>query len=65
MKFKLKAIAVDFYEDEIEAKDEEEAKLIMKDKFENAELFSETGTDLFFDGEEEFEALNEMFIEEE
>lgn len=65
MQFQLKSIAVDFYEDEIEAKDEEEAKKIMKKKFENGELSSDMGTDLFFEGEEEFDALNEMFLEEE
>lgn len=63
MKFKLNAIAVDFFEEEIEAENEEQAKLLMREKFEEGEISSNKGTDLFFEGEEEFEALNEMFID--
>ena len=62
-KFKVKAYTVEFYEDEVEAENEEEAKEKFMEKWENAEI-SNDETQFFFDDEDGFDILNNIFLDE-
>ncbi len=63
-KFKVKAYSVDLYEQEVEAKTEEDAQDKLLEKIENAEIAPEEGT-VFFSDDESFSILAELVSDDE
>ena len=63
-RFRVKAYTVEYYEGEVEADSEEEAKEKFIEKWENAEIANDE-TQFFFDDEEGFEVLGSLCEETE
>ncbi len=62
-KFKLKGVAAEYFEQEIEAPSLEQAQEILSQQYEESELESEFTTGLFFEGEEGYELLEPVIMD--
>lgn len=58
-KFKINSLTVDYYEEEIEAVNEDKAKEIFEEKLEEGELEPKEGY-VFHDSDEEFDAIDSI-----